>query len=481
MLNKEAILQEIENAQNLDELEQIRKKYIWKKWLISAEFKTMKDLSPEEKKQKGQFLAELKSAVETALKNKQDELYKKQIEEKLAWEIVDITLTGVKHPLWTYGLLLGFRRYIEDVLQSMGFVIENWNEIVTKYQNFYSVNIPADHPAVEMQDTFYLEKTDKKWENLVLRTHTSSWQNQVMKKYGAPCKVMLPGKVFRYENTDASHDTTFWQLEWVVIDEKWKLSLANLIGFLEKFFSTVFGQAVKIRLRPAYFPFVEPGFEGDVSCPICNWKWCSLCKWTGWIEVFGAGMIHPNVLKEGGVLMKKSDDVRWWKINDSETEKIIWLAMDVHNQLWPQLRESIYQKALYEKLVSNWFDVEIEKKVEYKVDWKSVGYWMMDLVVNGNIALEIKSKKVVQGEDFKQIRTYMNQAGIDRWLLLNFYFNKMDIKRFDNTSSDLIRNNHQTSYIWFAFGLWITRIVAIKYWIKDIRLFNAGDLRFLGL
>jgi phenylalanyl-tRNA synthetase alpha chain len=129
-----------------------------------------------------------------------------------------------------------------------------------------------------MQDTFYLEQTDGTGDNLVLRTHTSSWQNEVMKKYGAPCKVMLPGKVFRYENTDASHDTTFWQLEGIVVDEKDKISLAHLIRFLEKFFSTVFGQAVKIRLRPAYFPFVEPGFEGDVSCPICNGKGCSLCK-----------------------------------------------------------------------------------------------------------------------------------------------------------------------------------------------------------
>ena len=340
MLDLNQILQEIQQAETLEQIEEIRKKYIGKKWIISAEFKNMKDLSPDERKEKGQFLAKLKTEVENAIKAKEDELYKKQIEEKLNNEIIDITLDGVNCQEGEYGYLLGFRRYIEEVLHSMGFVIENWNEVVTKYQNFYSVNIPADHPAVEMQDTFYLEQTDETGDNLVLRTHTSSWQNEVMKKYGAPCKVMLPGKVFRYENTDASHDTTFWQLEGIVVDEKDKISLAHLIEFLEKFFSTVFGQAVKIRLRPAYFPFVEPGFEGDVSCPICNGKGCSLCKWTGWIEVFGAGMIHPNVLKEGG------------------------------------------------------FDPE--------------------------------------------------------------------------------------KYRGFAFGLWITRIVAIKYWIKDIRLFNSWDLRFLN-
>ena len=339
MLDLNLIVEQINSVDNLEDLEKLKKEYIWKKWKITLEFKNMKDLSPEERKQKWQFLSELKSKVEKLIKEKEDYLYKKQIEEKLNSDIVDITLFWLKPEEGHYGFLLGFRRYIENILQNMWFVIESWNEVVTKYQNFYSVNIPKDHPAVEMQDTFYLEQKDENWENLVLRTHTSSWQNEVMKKYGAPCKVMLPWKVFRYENTDASHDTTFWQLEWIVIDEKDKLSLSHLIWFLEKFFSTVFWQAVKIRLRPAYFPFVEPGFEWDVSCPICGWKGCSLCKWTGWIEVFGAGMIHPNVLREGKI----------------DTEK----------------------------------------------------------------------------------------------------------------------------YRWFAFWLGITRIVAIKYWIKDIRLFNSGDLRFL--
>ena len=336
-MNLQEILNKIEKVENIDQLEEVKKEYLWKKWLITAEFKNLKNLSLEEKKSKWQELASLKNSVETKIKEKFDSLYKTQIDKLLNDDIVDITLGWVKTDLWTYGLQLGIRRYLEDILRNMWFIIEYWNEIVTKYQNFFSVNIPKDHPAVDMQDTFYLEQTDENWENLVLRTQTSSWQNDIMKKYGAPCKVMIPWKVFRSENTDASHDTTFWQLEWVVIDEN--ISVSNLIWFLEKFFESVFGQAVKIRLRPAYFPFVEPGFEWDVSCPICNGKWCSLCKGTGWIEIFGAGMIHPNVLKEGGI----------------DTEK----------------------------------------------------------------------------------------------------------------------------YRGFAFGIWITRLVAVKYWIKDIRLFNSGDLRFL--
>ncbi len=307
-LNK--ILLEIEQVDNLEKLEELKKKYIWKKWIITLEFKNLKNLSPEEKKEKWKILADLRQNIENAIKEKYEELFKKQINEILEKDIVDITLDWVKCSQWTYGFLLGFRRYLEHILQSMWFKIEMWDEIVTKYQNFFSVNIPKDHPAVEMQDTFYLDQKDSTGENLVLRTHTSSWQNEVMKKYGVPCKVMLPWKVFRYENTDASHDTTFWQLEGVVIDEN--VNLAQLVWFLEQFFSTVFWQAVKIRLRPAYFPFVEPGFEWDVSCPICNWKGCSLCKWTGWIEVFGAGMIHPNVLKEGGIDPEKYRGFAFW-------------------------------------------------------------------------------------------------------------------------------------------------------------------------
>jgi len=330
------ILNKIELCKNLQDLEEIKKEYIWKKWMITEEFKKLKDLDEQERKIKWQELFYLKEQIEKEIWNKYEFLYKNQIDEILQKDIFDITIDWVKNTKWTYWLQIWFRRYIEDILQSMWFNIETWDEIVTKYQNFFSVNIPKDHPAVEMQDTFYLEQKDETWENYVLRTHTSSWQNEVMKKYKAPCKVMLPWKVFRYENTDSSHDTTFWQLEWVVIDEE--ISVAHLIWFLEKFFSKVFWTSINIRLRPAYFPFVEPGFEWDISCPICWWKGCSLCKWTWWIEVFWAWMIHPNVLKEWGI-----DSVK---------------------------------------------------------------------------------------------------------------------------------------YRWFAFGLWITRIVAIKYWIKDIRLFNSWDLRF---
>lgn len=316
------IEQEIQNIDNLEQLEEAKKQYLGKKWAITLEFKSLKDLSIEGKKEKGQYLAKLKEDVEKLFNKKFDDLYKQKIDNILKNDIVDITLDWVKKEKWTYGLILWMRRYIEHILQSMWFTIEVWNEIVTKYQNFESVNIPKDHPAVDMQDTFYLDQKDESGENLVLRTHTSSWQNEVMKKYGAPCKVMLPWKVFRNENTDASHDTTFWQLEWVVIDED--ISLAKLIWFLEKFFSSLLAQDVKIRLRPAYFPFVEPWFEWDISCPICNGDGCSLCKWTWWIEVFWAWMIHPNVLKEWWIDTKKYRGFAFW----------VWITRVIAIKYW---------------------------------------------------------------------------------------------------------------------------------------------------
>lgn len=309
-MNLENIAQEIESCQNIDELESVKKKYIGKKWIVNEQFKVLKDLSPEEKKEKWQELSNFKDQIESHVLSKYEELYKKQVNQILENDIVDISLDKIENLEWTYWLQLGFRRYIEDILQSMWFHIESWNEIVSKYENFFSVNIPKDHPAVDMQDTFYLDQKDNTWENLVLRTQTSSWQNEVLRKYWSPCKVMLPWRVFRSENTDASHDTMFWQLEWVVVDKD--ISLANLIWFLEDFFSRVFGQWAKIRLRPAYFPFVEPGFEWDVSCPVCSWDWCSLCKWTWWIEIFWTWMIHPNVLKEWGVDPEKNSWFAFW-------------------------------------------------------------------------------------------------------------------------------------------------------------------------
>lgn len=180
----------------------------------------------------------------------------------------------------------------------MGFTIEYGPEMVTKYQNFESVNIPLSHPATEMQDTIYTNQLDASGEAMILRTHTSSAQNRLIKKYGAPLKIVVPGKVYRYEDLDATHDTMFYQLEGIVIDKN--ISIAHFKSMITKLLSTLLKQDVEIRMRPAYFPFVEPGFEIDARYEIIDRETGNRTK-SKWIELIGAGMIHPNVLKNADV------------------------------------------------------------------------------------------------------------------------------------------------------------------------------------
>jgi phenylalanyl-tRNA synthetase alpha chain len=175
----------------------------------------------------------------------------------------------------------------------MGFTVEDGNEVETEYNNFEAVNVPKFHPARDMQDTFYLNNGQ------VLKTHTSASQNRIMRKYGAPLKAIFPGRCFRNEELDASHENTFFQMEGMMIDKN--VSISNLIYFMKTMLSEVFEKEVNVRLRPGFFPFVEPGFELDSSCPYCGGKGCRVCKNSGWIELCPCGMIHPNVLKMGGI------------------------------------------------------------------------------------------------------------------------------------------------------------------------------------
>ncbi len=296
MLDKNQILQELESVENLEQLQSFYKKYLWKKWLIAQEFKTFWQLSPEERKEKGQFLTALKEELETKFKEKQKKLKFIEINKKLEQDYIDINTPGVKPKLWHYTLIAKERRRIEEIFHSMWFNIEYGHDLVSKYENFYAVNIPPTHPATEMHDTFYIDEESRE---LVLRTHTSAMQNALIKKYGIPLKVIVPWRVYRFERTDASHDTVFWQVEGMVIDKG--INLTHFKQVINEILSAIFEAKVDLRMRPAFFPFVEPGFEIDASCPICKWKGCSLCKKTWWIEILWAGMIHPNVLKEAGI------------------------------------------------------------------------------------------------------------------------------------------------------------------------------------
>ena len=243
-------------------------------------------------------LQQRKRDTEIAFFKRQAEIQEQAKLDKLMQDpLVDITICkggdlkgrGISglHPITI------ITREVEEVFASMGFIIEDGNEIATEYENFESVNIPKNHPARDMQDTFWLSNGS------VLRTHTSNWQNYMLKKYGPVFKAICPGRCFRNENIDATHDTTFFQVEGIMIGED--VSIANLIYFMKEILTAVFKKDIKVRLRPGYFPFVEPGFELDASCIYCDAKGCPVCKNGGWVEFCGCGMVHPNVLKEGGV------------------------------------------------------------------------------------------------------------------------------------------------------------------------------------
>lgn len=276
-----------------EEYNALRVKYLGKNGRVTDALKEIKNVPVEEKKAYGESVNSLKKVIEERLAELANKLENEAIERELAeMERVDLTIptsenSGSLHPITIT------QNMIVDVFKSMGFSVEDGNEIETDYNNFEAVNIPKNHPARDMQDTFYLENGQ------VLKTHTSASQNRIMRKYGAPLKVIFPGRCFRNEELDASHENTFFQLEGMMIDKD--ISISNLIYFMKTMLSNVFGKEVDVRLRPGFFPFVEPGFELDCSCPYCGGKGCSVCKKSGWIELCPCGMIHPRVLEMGGI------------------------------------------------------------------------------------------------------------------------------------------------------------------------------------
>ncbi len=280
-----------------ESLNSLRTKYLGKTGILTDALKEIKNVPVERKKAYGESVNKIKTEIENKLENLKLQLEDKLIQNKLNnTKNIDLTIPyshdkGSLHPV-----TIAEHKVIE-VFRSMGFIVEDGFEVETEYNNFEAVNVPKDHPARDMQDTFWLENGQ------VLRTHTSANQNRVMKQYGAPLRAIFPGRCYRNETVDASHDTTFWQLEGMVIDEN--ISIANLIFFMKTMLTKVFGKEIKVRLRPGYFPFTEPSFELDCSCPYCDGNGCSVCKHGGWIELCPCGMIHPEVLKMGGIDIEK--------------------------------------------------------------------------------------------------------------------------------------------------------------------------------
>ena len=276
-------------------LETLRVEYLGKKGHIAELMKGLRDV--EDKKAAGQLINTLKTEVEEAISRASEELRAAAIAAKVrSAKKYNPTLKRAEE-LGSYHPITLAAREVEEVFISMGFTIENYDEIVDDYHCFEALNIPKHHPARDMQDTYYLENGQ------LLKTHTSAAQNAIMKKYGAPLRAIFPGRCFRNESIDACHENTFFQMEGMMIDEN--ISISNLIYFMKTMLSEVFKRDVKVRLRPGFFPFVEPGFELDINCEICGGDGCPSCKNSGWLELCPCGMIHPNVLREGGIDTEK--------------------------------------------------------------------------------------------------------------------------------------------------------------------------------
>lgn len=290
LVNAKADLQNINTAQDLNGFYQ---NYLGKTGKITELMKNMKNLANEEKKTYGMAINNIKQQIQVLIEQKQKELDEKKIQDMINnTKEVDLTVPSKQHRGSLHPITIVQNKVI-DIFLSMGFTVEDGNEIETEYNNFEAVNVPKNHPARDMQDTFYLDNGQ------VLKTHTSAAQNRIMRKYGAPLKAIFPGRCFRNEELDASHENTFFQIEGMMIDKD--VSVANLIYFMKEMLTNVFGKEINVRLRPGFFPFVEPGFELDISCPYCDGEGCRVCKHSGWIELCPCGMIHPNVLKMGGI------------------------------------------------------------------------------------------------------------------------------------------------------------------------------------
>ncbi len=274
-------------------IEELRVKYLGKKGELTAILKQMGSLSPEERPAMGQLVNEAKQELETLIAEKKEALKAKATELKLKAETIDITMpakeinAGGLHPL---NIVIND---MIDIFQSMGFDVVDGPEVETDYYNFECLNVPADHPARDMQDTFYLA------ENLLLRTQTSAAQIRTMETRKPPIRVICPGRVFRADEVDATHSPVFHQLEGLVVDKG--ITMCDLKGVLEQFAREIYGSDTKVRFRPSFFPFTEPSVEVDVSCSECGGKGCRVCKGAGWIEILGAGMVHPNVLRCCGI------------------------------------------------------------------------------------------------------------------------------------------------------------------------------------
>lgn len=290
---KEEALSQIQSSDVLEKLNDVRVNFLGKKGELTSVLKSMKDVAPEERPKVGQMVNETREVIEKALEEARVTLERAVREMQMKSEVIDVTLPakkaslGHRHPNFTV------MEEIERVFVGMGYEVVEGPEIETDYYNFEALNIPADHPAKDEQDTFYING------DFLLRTQTSGTQVHEMEKGKLPIRMIAPGRVFRSDEVDATHSPSFHQIEGLVIDKH--ITFSDLKGTLAEFAREMFGSDTKVRFRPHHFNFTEPSAEADVSCFKCGGKGCRFCKGTGWIEILGCGMVHPNVLRMSGI------------------------------------------------------------------------------------------------------------------------------------------------------------------------------------
>lgn len=301
-LRKTAIT-ELKSIEKVEELESFRLKYLVKKGPIQTLLRELSGLEPNERKARGELVNKLRDDLENLFALRKSELRARHLAEKESKEEIDVTLPSRRQRLGSYHPVTQVLNRMLEIMQEMGFSVHEGCNVDDDYHNFASLNFPDDHPARDTQDTFYLEK------GALLRTQTSNMQVRLMKKFGAPLRVASGGRCFRNETITSRSHVIFHQVEGLYIDEN--VNMGDLLSTLERFYRAFFKADVSIRVRPSYFPFVEPGVEVDVSCAMCSQKGCSMCKHSGWLELAGAGMVHPHVLQEGGLNPERYSGFAW--------------------------------------------------------------------------------------------------------------------------------------------------------------------------
>ncbi len=296
----------LNDSKSIEEVENIKVKFLGKKSEFNEILKSLKNLTKEEKKEIGPLANDAKKSVQIKIEEKKN-FIEASFDAEAEW--IDVTAPGKKVIRGSLNPLTLIQRDIEDIFTTMGFEIADGPEIETEFFNFDGANVSPNHPARDMQDTFWIKEGNGKGDGQVLRTHTTNCQVRYMQTHKPPFRIIVPGRVFRQEATDASHEHTFHQFEALVVGKD--VNVANFLHIAKSFFSSFFGKEINVRVRPSYFPFVEPGFEFDVSCTNCKGDGCSSCQHTGWLEIGGAGMVHQNVLVSGGYERNKYTGFAW--------------------------------------------------------------------------------------------------------------------------------------------------------------------------